>query len=70
MTVNPSPEFRKKLKACEPEVKHYATCLQIENAKLQRRIAKLEAKAVSDVNRIAALTKQLKKPPIIVRWEG
>lgn len=57
----PTPELKKKLKACEPEIRNHVAYLQLENSKLQRRIAKLEAEKVTSDNRIRALEKELKK---------
>jgi len=60
-----TPEFKKKLKACEPEIRDHVAYLQLENTKLQRRIAKLEAVKITSDNRVRALEKELKKskPP-------
>jgi regulator of replication initiation timing len=57
----PTSELKKKLKACEPEIRDYVSYLQLENAKLQRRIAKLEAEKITSDNRVRALEKELKK---------
>lgn len=59
----PTPELKKKLKMCELEIRDYTTYLQLENAKLQRRIAKLEAEKVTSDNRIRALKKEIEKRP-------
>ncbi|MDZ4184399.1 MAG: hypothetical protein U1D97_05390 [Desulfuromonadales bacterium] len=61
--MSPAPELKKKLKACDPEVHNYVVCLQQENAKLQKRIAKLEAENVTLTNRGRALEIEIKKRP-------
>lgn len=50
-----SKELRKKLNQCDLDVKFY--CLELErmNAKLQRRIVKLEVSDISLTNRINQL---------------
>lgn len=59
--MSPTPEFKKKLKTCEPEIRDFVANLQLENAKLQRKIAKLEAEKISSDNMVRALGKELKK---------
>jgi len=46
-----------KLKICDVECRNYVFALETENAKLQRQIAKLEVKDVSNQHKIAALKK-------------
>jgi len=53
--MNPSPEFDTKLKTCDPDIQEYIAAFQTENAKLQKRIIKLEVQKISDQNKIAAL---------------
>ena len=49
------------LKAAEPEVHAYVKNLEAENARLQRKIAKLECDNMSYKHRVASLQKELKK---------
>lgn len=60
-------DLNAKLKHCESEIKEYVRALQTENAKLQRRIAKLEVNNLSLNNRIKALKKELKEKPPAIR---
>jgi len=57
--MNPSLEFDAKLKACDPDIQEYMAAFQTENAKLQKRIIKLEVQKISDQNKIAALESDL-----------
>lgn len=49
------------LKASQLIVREYVKALQTENAKLQRRIAQLETKALSNDRRILELEKEFKR---------
>jgi len=51
------------LKTADPVLKHYIRELKLENAKLQRKIVKLEVKNISNQNRIVALKKDADKRP-------
>ena len=57
----PSPELQRKLKICEPEIILYVTELELENAKLQKKIAKFEVEKITSKNRIIALQEELNK---------
>jgi hypothetical protein len=59
------PDLTSKLKASDPELKNYVLELEKENFKLQRQIAKLQVKDVSQQNQIPALKKA--QPKMIVR---
>lgn len=59
--MKPSPEFQRKLKASETEIRNYISYLQAENAKLQKRVAQLAVACISKDHRIASLDKELKK---------
>jgi hypothetical protein len=54
-----------KLKQSDPELKNYVFELEKENLRLQRQIAKLQVKDVSQQNQINALKKA--QPKMIVR---
>jgi len=56
-----SKQLHAKLKMGDPEVLQYIIALKAENAKLQKRISKLEAKNLTAKNRIVALQQDLKK---------
>lgn len=49
------PDLTSKLNASDPELKNYVLELEKENFKLQRQIAKLQVKDVSQQNQITAL---------------
>jgi cell division protein FtsB len=61
--------LQRSLKTSKPIVRQYAKHLSAENARLQARIAQLEAKLISSKNRISALEKEAKKykDPVIVQ---
>lgn len=61
--MSPTPELKKKLKTCDPEIQHYVIYLQQENAKLQKRVAKLEVEKTTLKNRVRALEIEIKKRP-------
>ncbi len=51
------PELTQRLKFCDPRLKSYILELEKENLRLQRQIAKLQVKDVSQQNQIASLKK-------------
>ncbi len=55
--MNRSKSITLKLKKTDVEIKNYVLELEKENAKLQKTIAKFEAKSVSNQHRISALKK-------------
>jgi hypothetical protein len=59
------PDIMSKLKASDPELKNYVLELEKENLKLQRQIAKLQVKDVSQQNQITALKKA--HPKLIIQ---
>jgi cell division protein FtsB len=61
--------LQRSLRDSKPVVRQYAKRLSAENARLQARIAQLEAKLVSATNRISALEKEARKykDPVIVQ---
>lgn len=59
-----SPALQKIVKTSAPEVRDFVAELQRENARLHRRVAKLEVERISSMNRISALEKEQKKGPV------
>jgi len=59
------PNLTSKLKASDPEIKHYVLELEKENLKLQKQIARFEVKIVSQQNQITALKKA--QPKLIIQ---
>jgi len=59
--MSPSPELQGKLKLCDLEVVNFVAELQLENAKLQKKIAKFEVEKITSKNRITALQEELNK---------
>lgn len=55
-------EITKKLKLADTEISGYVVELEKENSRLQKMIAKLQVKFVSQDNEIKALKEQAKKP--------
>ena len=53
--------IKAKLKSCDPDIKNYVTYLKKENAKLHRKIVKLEVENMTSKNRILALKKENKE---------
>lgn len=56
--------LRMKLKTSDPEVQNYVAALEKENFKLQKYIAKLQAKDVTSHNRIKVLEAEQYKPKV------
>ena len=61
MTAHPFPELEVKLNASDPDIQRYIAALTAENLKLQKQIAKCQARQVTLNNRIAALEQELKE---------
>jgi hypothetical protein len=65
----PSEELRAHLDSSDSEVRAYVAALEKENAKVQKRVVKLEAANVSQNNKIMALEEECEelrkqnKPP-------
>ncbi len=55
-------EITKKLKVADPEIAAYVAELEKENLRLQKVVAKLQVKCLSQDNEILALRKEAKKP--------
>jgi septal ring factor EnvC (AmiA/AmiB activator) len=53
--------INKKLKSCDPEIKNYVRYLKKENAKLHRKLAKMEVENLTLKNRVVALEIERKK---------
>lgn len=51
------PDKKRKLKQADPKTRHFISALKLENLDLQKKIAKLQAKVVSQQNRIIILEK-------------
>ena len=59
--MSSTPDLQRKLKLCELEVVNFVAELQLENAKLQKKIAKFEVEKITSKNRIIALQEELNK---------
>ena len=66
MTITPT--LNSKLKKCDPEIQEYVKALRSENAKLQRRIAKLEVDNFSLNNRVKAAEKDFRDNRPIIHY--
>jgi hypothetical protein len=58
--IAPMAKTNAKSKKLDPATKEYISALKSENLKLQKLVAKLEAKDLSNKNKIKALAKQAK----------
>jgi predicted nucleic acid-binding Zn-ribbon protein len=69
MSPKENDVLRQSLKGSKVIVRQYVKRLTSENARLQSRIAQLEAKLTSSKNRISALENEAKKykDPVIVQ---
>ncbi len=64
------PEINPKLNTSDPEVKNYVLELEKENLRLQKQIAKLQVKDISQQNQIIALKKAQPKTIIkVIRYD-
>lgn len=64
-----SPALKLSLKSCEPIVNEYVRQLELQNTKLQKQIAKLESKDITNINRIKALEHEIKRKLPDQKWE-
>ena len=59
--TDPTFSLKKKLTACNLEVKNYVRALETENFKLAAQNGKLQAENMTLNNRVKALTEQIKE---------